>query len=287
MSLLCVCSGIASAAGVASAADLPTTASLAGVSAASQAHTPATPASPLSSHASPTTPSATPTTPSKRQPPQNMPKLRKMSQLTPAAAAATATTPPAVATPAAVVCSNSCGESRPNKPGKEARISSGDGLGCNEEISDNEDENEEEESECSAPFCRQPVAEQICWVQCDHCQEWFHCLCVGLTKEYAEKVDSYNCKSCQAVGVASAGGASQKKGVVVRAERTRVPSRVQEEKGSPGAPRNSAGDTIAAADGRGVVATASTSAPSASVGNVIILNTHLTAQILGGNNAIK
>jgi len=104
---------------------------------------------------------------------------------------------------------------------------SSDGLGCNEEMTDDGND-EEEEGECSAPFCRQPVAEQICWVQCDHCQEWFHCLCVGLTKEYAEKIESYNCKSCKAVGVASAGGASQKKGVVVRAERTRVSSQVKE-----------------------------------------------------------
>ena len=69
---------------------------------------------------------------------------------------------------------------------------------------DDEDvEGVEEEAECSAPRCKQPVADQICWVQCDHCQEWFHCICVGLTKEYAEKIDSYNCKGCQAMGKVS------------------------------------------------------------------------------------
>ena len=58
-------------------------------------------------------------------------------------------------------------------------------------------EEEEEESECSATQCLQPVADQIIWVQCDHCQEWFHCVCVGLTKEYAEQIDMYKCATCK------------------------------------------------------------------------------------------
>lgn len=59
------------------------------------------------------------------------------------------------------------------------------------------EEEEEEEGECSATQCLQPVADQICWVQCDHCQEWFHCVCVGLTKEYAEQIETYKCASCK------------------------------------------------------------------------------------------
>lgn len=75
---------------------------------------------------------------------------------------------------------------------------SNDDLGCNEEIAvDDEDEDDEEESECSATQCLQPVTDQIIWVQCDHCQEWFHCICVGLTKEYAEQIDTYKCASCK------------------------------------------------------------------------------------------
>lgn len=68
--------------------------------------------------------------------------------------------------------------------------SSNDGLECSEDV-------EEEESECSAEKCRQPVAEEISWVQCDSCQGWFHCLCVGLTKKVAEKIESYCCISCK------------------------------------------------------------------------------------------
>ena len=77
---------------------------------------------------------------------------------------------------------------------------SNEDLGCNEEIGmeeEDDDEEEEEEGECSATQCLQPVADQIIWVQCDHCQEWFHCVCVGLTKEYAEQIDTYKCASCK------------------------------------------------------------------------------------------
>lgn len=70
---------------------------------------------------------------------------------------------------------------------------SNEGLGCCEEIL----EEEEEESECSAAKCRQPMVDEISWVQCDKCQEWFHCMCVGLTKEIAEKIDSYVCANCK------------------------------------------------------------------------------------------
>ena len=73
-------------------------------------------------------------------------------------------------------------------------------LGCHEEITPEEEEEEEEgeeEGECSATQCLQPVTDQIIWVQCDHCQEWFHCVCVGLTKEYAEQIDTYKCASCK------------------------------------------------------------------------------------------
>ena len=73
-------------------------------------------------------------------------------------------------------------------------------LGCHEEITmeeEDDDEDEEEEGECSATQCLQPVADQIIWVQCDHCHEWFHCVCVGLTKEYAEQIDTYKCAACK------------------------------------------------------------------------------------------
>ena len=68
-----------------------------------------------------------------------------------------------------------------------------------EEEDEDDDDEEEEEAECSATQCLQPVADQIIWVQCDHCHEWFHCVCVGLTKEYAEQIDIYKCAVCKQV----------------------------------------------------------------------------------------
>ena len=79
--------------------------------------------------------------------------------------------------------------------------SSNNELGCKEEIAM---AGEEEEGECSATQCLQPVADQISWVQCDHCQEWFHCMCVGLTKEYAEQIDTYKCASCKQISTVTA-----------------------------------------------------------------------------------
>ena len=93
-----------------------------------------------------------------------------------------------------------------------------DGLGCNEKIpgeeveEDEDDEKDEEEAECSAPRCKRPIADEISWVQCDLCQEWFHCSCVGLTKEYAEKIDKYNCRKCIDRSRNSAAGVSVAKG---------------------------------------------------------------------------
>lgn len=106
---------------------------------------------------------------------QYMPKLRRMSQHSPSSSAALASSG-SRRSPSAV-------------------------LGCSEEILDEDgegpEENEkEEEAECSAPRCRRPIADQICWVQCDLCQEWFHCTCVGLTKESAEKIEKFNCRRC-------------------------------------------------------------------------------------------
>lgn len=118
--------------------------------------------------------SRSPLTSARQTPLHYLPKLRRISQHSPS----------------------------PSVPSQPIRASpSSDALGCNEEINDepdrdDEEEEEEEEAECSAPQCKKPIADQISWVQCDRCQEWFHCICVGLTKEYAEKIDKYNCKKC-------------------------------------------------------------------------------------------
>ena len=69
----------------------------------------------------------------------------------------------------------------------------------NEGLDHSEEILEEDEGECSVPNCLQPMADQISWVQCDQCQQWYHFTCVGLTREYVEKLDSYICSNCQSV----------------------------------------------------------------------------------------
>ena len=76
-----------------------------------------------------------------------------------------------------------------------SRSPSSDGLGCSEQISTEEEEIED--SECSATQCIRPMANEISWVQCDACQNWFHLVCVGLTKESVDKIESYNCFQCK------------------------------------------------------------------------------------------
>ena len=81
---------------------------------------------------------------------------------------------------------------------------SNDSLGCNEQIPQEEDEEGTDEgfgddAVCSATQCIRPVANEISWVQCDQCQQWFHLLCVGLTTESVQKIDSYSCFPCRHV----------------------------------------------------------------------------------------
>ncbi|EDV25411.1 uncharacterized protein TRIADDRAFT_55483 [Trichoplax adhaerens] len=58
------------------------------------------------------------------------------------------------------------------------------------------DSSEDSETECAAKYCRCPSDEQVGWVQCDKCQQWFHILCVGLTNQAAEAMDVFVCADC-------------------------------------------------------------------------------------------
>lgn len=166
---------------------------------------------------------------------------------------------------------NSSGNTQSSQHNEEN--TSSDVLGCSEEISDKEEDDEEEEGKCSARFCRQPVAEQISWVQCDHCQEWFHCVCVDLTKEYAEKIDSYNCKGCRGVSL-------NQRGVVVRCGKTRVTHQLRSKGIPPPVPSSS---------NSGTVNTSSSSSSSSNISGVPkaqLQNSQLAAHLMG-NTAIK
>ena len=86
----------------------------------------------------------------------------------------------------------------PNKS-KPRRSPSTDQLGCKEElvVDDEAGQPMEEDIECSAPQCIRPMANAINWVQCDLCQNWLHLVCVGLTNESVEKIESYSCFTCK------------------------------------------------------------------------------------------
>ena len=52
---------------------------------------------------------------------------------------------------------------------------------------------------CAAVDCKEPLGDNIKWVQCDgSCDRWFHMVCVGLTK--IRKKETYLCESCTESG---------------------------------------------------------------------------------------
>ncbi len=148
---------------------------------------------------------------------QDKRRRRKRKELSPALSTTSTNSsdakPPAAKKPRKKQIKSTHKTSRKSRATSAGSASSNDGLECSEDV-------EEEESECSAEKCRQPVAEEISWVQCDTCQGWFHCLCVGLTKKVAEKIESYCCISCKgtstqktaALNVSSGGAVSNSPG---------------------------------------------------------------------------
>ncbi|XP_048582625.1 lysine-specific demethylase 5A isoform X2 [Nematostella vectensis] len=68
-------------------------------------------------------------------------------------------------------------------------------LKLQEELVNVEDDDEEEDP-CAAASCSRPIGEEVGWVQCDQCERWYHLVCIGLSSERAEALDSYHCKLC-------------------------------------------------------------------------------------------
>ncbi|GAA5925783.1 uncharacterized protein JCM15063_005116 [Sporobolomyces koalae] len=40
-------------------------------------------------------------------------------------------------------------------------------------------------------------------IQCEHCMNWFHFGCIGITEEFASQIEGYACEMCQQMGVGS------------------------------------------------------------------------------------
>ncbi|XP_030639684.1 lysine-specific demethylase 5B-B isoform X2 [Chanos chanos] len=57
------------------------------------------------------------------------------------------------------------------------------------------DDSEEDMVLCPAERCLQPEGDEVFWVQCDGCNQWFHMICVGVSAELAAEED-YMCVNC-------------------------------------------------------------------------------------------
>ncbi|MCI4380721.1 hypothetical protein PGIGA_G00243430 [Pangasianodon gigas] len=59
------------------------------------------------------------------------------------------------------------------------------------------DDSEEDMILCPAESCLQPAGDEVFWVQCDCCNQWFHMICVGVSEKIAADED-YMCVTCSA-----------------------------------------------------------------------------------------
>lgn len=57
-------------------------------------------------------------------------------------------------------------------------------------------DDEDDADNCAAIKCLKPTGEEVNWVQCDHCEEWYHLLCVGLGTDEVKEDEDYKCFKC-------------------------------------------------------------------------------------------
>lgn len=57
-------------------------------------------------------------------------------------------------------------------------------------------DDDDEDEMCASKSCSRPSGDEVGWVQCDACELWFHLVCIGLSSEKAEALDSYKCTLC-------------------------------------------------------------------------------------------
>lgn len=62
---------------------------------------------------------------------------------------------------------------------------------------DQDDDQDDYDEDCAATACKQPTGDEVGWVQCDPCSSWYHVMCVGITAEVADAMDTYVCASCE------------------------------------------------------------------------------------------
>ncbi|XP_071961642.1 lysine-specific demethylase 5A-like [Antedon mediterranea] len=60
-------------------------------------------------------------------------------------------------------------------------------------VVDGDDDDEDEI--CSAKYCIRPLGDDINWIQCDKCEQWYHLLCIGMKEEPPDD-EEYACVKC-------------------------------------------------------------------------------------------
>ncbi|XP_047123479.1 lysine-specific demethylase 5A isoform X1 [Hydra vulgaris] len=58
---------------------------------------------------------------------------------------------------------------------------------------------DEDEDDCSAKPCLKPLGEEVEWVMCDTCNNWYHCACVRISAQEAINADEYKCPYCKTI----------------------------------------------------------------------------------------
>ncbi|GAA5820104.1 hypothetical protein JCM11251_005482 [Rhodosporidiobolus azoricus] len=95
--------------------------------------------------------------------------------------------------------------------GREAMMLDGEGDGEDELPADADDEGasgvggsgaEEQDLTLYCVCLGYDTGEQP-MIQCEHCSNWFHFSCVGLTDEIASKIEAYSCDMCEQMGMGS------------------------------------------------------------------------------------
>ncbi|XP_069142214.1 lysine-specific demethylase 5A-like isoform X2 [Argopecten irradians] len=64
-------------------------------------------------------------------------------------------------------------------------------------VMQDDDKEDENDDDCAAPKCLKPTGEEVNWVQCDRCEDWYHLLCVGLVQEEISEDEEYKCLKCR------------------------------------------------------------------------------------------
>ncbi|KAF4526572.1 hypothetical protein B566_EDAN009588 [Ephemera danica] len=83
------------------------------------------------------------------------------------------------------------------KPVKQRRIRKPKPKQDPKEGDEDGDDDDGSDEACAAHPCQRPTGDEVTWVQCDLCTEWYHLLCEDLKKSDINSTDDYICKNCK------------------------------------------------------------------------------------------